>query len=595
MSIRRVLQLVLFAFLLLSFWRNPSPAAANGDEPLAGDARRVPVRPARIAAASDDPSPGAEQPSAFMAGRVAVRVIFVESDGGAEPSTEDWQPDQIAAVQQQIAAALDWWGARLPNARLSFELIPTVAPSRYEPIAHDLGAEGIWIGDALGRLGYTGPSYFDQAYAADEALRRERGADWATTIFVANSAADGDGRFADAMFAYAYINGPFLVLTSDAGPYGVGQMAPVAAHELGHIFGALDQYASASTPCNLQSGYLAVPTTNSQANNCGTRFVCIMLDPVTAYPTGQLDKSALGQIGYRDSDGDGLPDPLDTAPAMRMTIAQPAAGGRPIVSGQAADQPYPSPSGTSVTINTITRVEYRVDDSDWIALPAADQAYDSAVETITSTLPLYDGQHTVELRAINNVGAVSPSIKQRVTVNGVGAQPAYVVDVPKLSNNATITATLIAPVGASAQISQDPFFVGATWMSATEQASLRLGTADGPYSVYVRFRDKQGIESPVIARSLTLDRAAPTGRALLRGGAAPQVEIQAEDIGSGVTAVQIGDVATPGVWQPFQTLLAVPQGLANLQIRLRDAAGNVSAPITVQRAERIYLPLVVRA
>jgi hypothetical protein len=228
-------------------------------------------------------------------------------------------------------------------------------------------------------------------------------------------------------------------------------------------------------------------------------------------------------------------------------------------------------------------------------LPAADQAYDSAVEKITSTLPLYDRQHTVELRAINNVGAVSPSIKQRVTVSGVGAQPAYTADVPKLSNNATITPTLTAPAGASAQISQDPFFGGATWMPATEQATLQLGMADGPYSIYVRFRDEQGIESPVIARSLTLDRAAPTGRALLHGSAAPQLEIQAEDDGSGVTAVQIGDVATPGVWQPFQTSLAVPQGLANLQIRLRDAAGNVSAPITVQRAERIYLPLVVRA
>ena len=74
------------------------------------------------------------------AGRVAVRAVFVESDGGAEPSTEDWQPEQIAAVQSQIATALDWWRARLPNARLTFELIPSVVPSRYEPVAHDLSA-----------------------------------------------------------------------------------------------------------------------------------------------------------------------------------------------------------------------------------------------------------------------------------------------------------------------------------------------------------------------------------------------------------------------------------------------------------------------
>ena len=48
-----------------------------------------------------------------------------------------------------------------------------------------------------------------------------------TTIFVANSAADANGNFADGMFAYAYIGGPFLVLTSDVGAYGTDQMTPI--------------------------------------------------------------------------------------------------------------------------------------------------------------------------------------------------------------------------------------------------------------------------------------------------------------------------------------------------------------------------------
>jgi hypothetical protein len=529
-----------------------------------------------------------------MAGRVVVRAIFVESDGGAEPSNEDWQPEQITAIQGQLAAALNWWRARLPNARLTFELITSVVPSRYEPISHDLGAEGLWIGDTLGGMGYGGASYFDQAYAADEALRRERGADWATTIFIANSRADGDGRFADGMFAYAYINGPFLVLTSDAGPYGVGQMAPVIAHELGHIFGALDQYASAGTPCNLPSGYLAVPTTNSQANNCGTRFVCIMLDPASAYPTGRIDESALGQIGYRDSDNDNLPDPIDTTPAMRITIAQPSAGSRPIVTGQAADQPYPAPATTPTTINTIARIEYRVDGGDWIALPAGDSAYDSAVEAITSTLPLYDGQHNIELRAINSVGAVSPPIKQSLTVAGVGAQPVYALDAPAISNSAAITLTLTAPDGTQAQVSESPFFELAPWTPATEQTSFDLRPTDGRHSVYVRFRDKNGLESPPIARNVLLDRAAPTGHALLHGGATSWLEIQAEDSGSGVTAIQIGDGTTRAAWQPFQAILPAPHDLASIQVRLRDAAGNISAPIAAQRIDLIYLPLVVR-
>ena len=149
-----------------------------------------------------------------------MQVVFVESDGSAEPSTEDWSAPQIATVSAQIRAALDWWAARVPNAHVSFDMTIEVASSRYEPIAHDLETERLWVGDVLGRMGYIGASHFDQAYNADDTLRKAHHTDWATTIFVANSTNDSDGRFADGHFAYAYIDGPFLVVTSDAGVYG---------------------------------------------------------------------------------------------------------------------------------------------------------------------------------------------------------------------------------------------------------------------------------------------------------------------------------------------------------------------------------------
>ena len=92
--------------------------------------------------------------------------------------------------------------------------------------------------------------------------------------------------FRSGHFAYAYINGPFLVITSDAGPYGTHELSQVVAHEFGHIFGALDQYAAAGVPCAQQSGYLAIPTSNSQWNNCGTKNISIMLEPLSAYLPG---------------------------------------------------------------------------------------------------------------------------------------------------------------------------------------------------------------------------------------------------------------------------------------------------------------------
>src|SRR5207253_2918040 len=100
------------------------------------------------------------------------------------------------------------------------------------------------------------------------------------------------------------------------------------------------------------------------------------------------------------------------------------------------------------------------------------------------------------------------------------------------------------------------------------------------------------LESPPFSRSIALDRTPPTGRALIHSGAAPWLELQVQDSGSGVAAVQLGVGTTPGAWQPFQSSLPISPGMTNIQVRLRDAAGNLSAPITAQSSRLIYLPLV---
>ena len=322
---------------LAAFYSPIHSIAADDSSLLAGDALQPPPHPPVIAAAGDF-KPSVFQPSAFLAGRVAVQLIFVESNGGKEPSTRNWTDAQVTSARDQIAAALEWWRAQLPNARIEFDLTSRIVPSGYEPIEHDLRTEGQWVGDTFKNMGFSGLNYFEQAYSSDDSLRRTRQADWATTIFIVNSTGKANGRFADGHFAYAYVGGPFMVITSDAGPYGANQLTPVVAHEFGHIFGALDQYAAAGTACTQQSGYLAVPSTNSQANNCGSRFICIMLEPLAAYSANAIDASALGQVGYRDSDGNGTPDPIDTKPTADALIYQPSGTSRPTVTSR-GDRP----------------------------------------------------------------------------------------------------------------------------------------------------------------------------------------------------------------------------------------------------------------
>jgi hypothetical protein len=574
--------------------RSGSAAAGGGEHALDGDALMPPARP-RTSVFSDRYSPTLYQPSAYMAGRVAVQALFIESDGSYEASTANWSPAQVNAVRDQIAAALAWWRARLPNARLTFDLTVKVVASGYEPIGHTLGQEGQWIGDTLTRLGVPGANYFEQSYQSADNLRQERGTDWATTIFVANSNGVPGGRFADNLFAYAYVSGPFMVITSDAGPYGLSQMSTVVAHELGHIFGALDQYASAGTPCTQRSGYLSFPTTNSQASNCGTHDPSIMLEPITAYVSNLVDTSALGQLGYQDNDGDTVPDPLDTIPALQIQLAQPPAGQRPVVSGSVADQPFPSPAGDPVTINGIARLEYRINGGSWFTLPAADGRFDETAEEINATLPLYDGSYSIQLRAANTSGGVSQVLTKDVVVAGVGTAPAYTVAVPEMTSSDTIAVSLGAPAGTSVQLSRDPLFGGARWLPVEPTLPIGLADGDGSHTIYVRFRDPSGMDSVPFACDVLLDSQPPTGRAIRHDESSPWLEIQAQDNGSGLAAFQLlNGSGIAEAWQPFQSNVPLPSPDDEVNVRLRDGAGNVSAPLAISSAGLMFLPIVTR-
>jgi len=278
-----------------------------------------------------------------------------------------------------------------------------------------------------------------------------------------------------------------------------------------------------------------------------------------------------------------------------VLINQPSEGSRPLVKAIATDQPFPSPAGQSVTINTISRIEYRADGGQWLALPPSDGAYNSSTESSNATLPLYDGQHSLEFRAINSIGATSPITHASVYVSGVGPAPAYAVDVPALANTSAITIALAAPAGSMVQISEDPFFGATNWIAAAPLIGWQFDQNDGEHTLYLRFRDTAAIDSPPFARALLLDRAAPTGRATLHEKPSPELEIQAHDAVSGVDAMQIISDGSAGAWQPYESSLPLTQAIAtadHIQIRLRDTAGNVSQPLSV--ASPIYLPIVIR-
>jgi hypothetical protein len=361
-------------------------------------------------------TPGYFQTSDYLAGSVAVGIILVESDGSIDRSSENWTPAEQQLVFNEIAAGLNWWANLEPRAKLSFvydDHFSQPLSTRVEPITRPQSDQQYWISDVMKELGYTASSYFTQVRDYNNALRTFYHTDWAFTIFVVDSSADSDHRFSSGHFAYAYLGGPFMVMTSGNNGYGPDNMDAVTAHEVGHIFHALDQYGGAGQACTRRSGYLAVENLNSEYGGCPSNVNSIMRGQIYPYTLRAIDPYAAGQVGWRDSDSDNILDPLDVTLTLTANDLVPD-NNRITVTGQAEIIPYPSPSRLSVTISQIKGVQYRLDDGAWQQASANDGAFDSPTESYSLTFsPLLPGLHTLKVAAVDSFSnALSPVVSR---------------------------------------------------------------------------------------------------------------------------------------------------------------------------------------
>jgi len=375
-------------------------------------------------ASPQPPSPGFNETSEYLIGSAAFAVILLESNGTIDPETENWDSIEIFNVRSRIDYALNWWSSQNPNASLSFIGAPpgwawnvTIVETSYEPINRPSTDEGLWIGEAMTNLGFPGANYFNQTLTFINFLRDYVGTDWAFVIFIVDSSNDPDGSFADGFSAYAYYGGPFFVMTYDNGGWGIANMDRVTAHEMGHTFFATDEYNGVAQ----YSGYLNVSDIE------GSR--CLMDNNTWALSSGTL-----GQVGWRDSDGDGIQDIVDTFPdtVLNPYSPDPTTNTTLTYTGTVTEIPYPNnnpyippPPRTGrrdVTINTIIGVIFRVDGGAWTNATPDDGAFDESEESFSFTTPLLTiGTHTIEALGINSVGNVETTYaSDTVTVTSVG-------------------------------------------------------------------------------------------------------------------------------------------------------------------------------
>ena len=361
-----VLAALACALLGASAWLPAAASAAGSSDPTAagpvkpappvlddvmgrGDGAAAPELPIGLGAL-----PGARETAAYAAGRVAVGVVFLESDGSLMPSSEGWNredpdypgQDRRQLVLAKVQSALDWWNARSPDGSLEVFLpaagaygAPQTVKTGYEPIRMDVKfgwkgrrvlSDAAWRWEAMGTLGFAHDAGDDTPYpetAFADRIRRQNGADWAFVLYVVDSLQDADGMFRNDVIAYtADLFGPYCMLTYDNDGYRFANFDAVLAHEMGHVFGALDEYEPPApgypSTGDLRSGYLGVRNGNAVSGG-STDLPCIMRGSngtLSAFAAGDLCRWTVGQTGLRDSDADTRPDVVDTRPEFATRL-----------------------------------------------------------------------------------------------------------------------------------------------------------------------------------------------------------------------------------------------------------------------------------
>jgi hypothetical protein len=345
--------------------------------------------------------------SEYMIGSVGVIAFLPQGLSGYDP----WSTLQELAVVIEVVNGLNFWQNNEPNKDLTFYLNFVYGSSDwqartiYTPILWSHTDQSVWIKEIMGNYGYTESSYFDRVYHFNNDLRDNWNTDWAFAIFIVNSYYDLDGKFSDGYFAYAYGGGPFAVLTYDNGNYGINNMDACIAHETGHIFWALDEYAAASS-VNEYCGYLNIQNGNHETSGI-TNDPCIMRSQVTPYTNNNICNYTKQMIGWRDTDSDGVYDIVDTRkinltgnnPNELYCSSKTITGFTTVLPPYQNSNPDPADSGNNITILKISTVTYKLDGNNWSYAQPVDMGFNTESESFTFTLNgLTNGNHILTVR-----------------------------------------------------------------------------------------------------------------------------------------------------------------------------------------------------
>jgi hypothetical protein len=279
--------------------------------------------------------------------------------------------------------------------------------------------------DFLNVVGYNQTGNFSTDIRNFNNSQREKyQTDWAYTIFVVNDQNDADGSFytdtpkSAGQFekAFAFAGGRFFVMPAS-------RPASTVSHESGHMFWALDEYPGGGTYTS-KRGYYSTQNSNAWDNplfrdpNSGqVQQPSIMASGTNpgdllyrAYEANTSSQSSLEIIGWKDSDGDGVFDVLDVPLTLSGSGYYDPAASLYHFAGYSSVQTLanlnPSGNRNDVTINRVSRLEYRFDGGQWQTATE----YGTYAASIDSAIPMPATVNQIELRTVDSVTGISSPI-----------------------------------------------------------------------------------------------------------------------------------------------------------------------------------------
>jgi cytochrome c peroxidase len=259
--------------------------------------------------------------------------------------------------------------------------------------------------------------------------------------------------------------------------------------------------------------------------------------------------------------------------------------GAVVINGGAAATSSPSASLTlsATGINPVTQMQFSKDGTNFYP-------YEPFATTRNVTLLPGEGVRTIYVRFRDSVGNLSQIFSDSILRDNTAPTGSVTINGGAPLTNSATAALALSAADANGVVQMQFSRDGVNYFAFESFASSRNVTllpGDGAKSIFVRFKDSAGNVSPPVSAGITLDTTKPTGTIAFStvnptSSATGVLALSAADAG-GVTQMQFSkDGINFFALEPFATArnVALATGINNLTVRYKDAAGNLSLPVS---------------